>query len=176
MIQIIGAKGTIPHVERFLQHILSVAQQNNVVIQVMDAKVVYGKNHVLSAATHAIRAMKQKRNTTKSLAMELLLYASGERQIKLGIKKMGVTKRTQTIALVIIQKMKGIPDAQGSLSNHALQALLKTIKFSRDDKVLEGDADTLKRFGITTQEITTVPSRKYGDLILEKVAMVDVIK
>jgi tRNA threonylcarbamoyladenosine modification (KEOPS) complex Cgi121 subunit len=47
---------------------------------------------------------------------------------------------------------------------------------THDDTILEGNRDTLKRFGITDQEIRTLPENKYGDLILEKVAMVDIIK
>ena len=46
----------------------------------------------------------------------------------------------------------------------------------RDDKVLEGDSNTLKKFGITTTELKALSESKYGDIILEKVAMVDVIK
>ena len=49
-------------------------------------------------------------------------------------------------------------------------------RMTQDASVLEGDRETLKRFGITGLEIRTVPEAKYGDLILEKVAMVDVIK
>ena len=34
----------------------------------------------------------------------------------------------------------------------------------------------IKKFGVTVKELETVPEDKYGDLILERIAMVDVIK
>jgi ABC-type sugar transport system substrate-binding protein len=37
-------------------------------------------------------------------------------------------------------------------------------------KVLEGNQNKLKKFGITENELKTVTKSKYGDLILEKVA------
>ena len=53
---------------------------------------------------------------------------------------------------------------------------MSSLNLKRDDKVLEGDVDTLKRFGITEDELSTIPESKYGDLLLEKVALVDIIK
>jgi hypothetical protein len=57
-----------------------------------------------------------------------------------------------------------------------INKLLKQLSLDRDDTVLEGNIDTLKKFGIGENEINTVAKAKYGDLILEKVAMVDIIK
>ena len=54
--------------------------------------------------------------------------------------------------------------------------MLKKISLIHDDKVLEGDIDTLKKFGINKKAIATVSEERYGDLILEKVAMVDIVK
>ena len=43
-------------------------------------------------------------------------------------------------------------------------------------EVLKGDIDTLHRFGISDKELVSVPEEHYGDLILEKIALVDIIK
>ena len=88
--KIVSAQGTIQDIDSFLQQVLSFSQENKIVIQAFNADVIYGKNHLASAVEHAVRAMKRKTNTTNSLAMEILLYASGERQLKLAIPKMGV--------------------------------------------------------------------------------------
>ena len=176
MIRIIGAVGKVADVDELLKKILFVAEKKHVCIQILNADVVYGKVHLVSAAQHAIRAMKEHRHTMNSLAMEVLLYASGERQIKLGITKIGAKKGTRNVAFVIIDNIKEIPEASGRFSDADVTGLLKTLQFLKDDKVLEGDKDTLTKFGITTKELETVPKEKYGHLILEKVAMVDVIK
>jgi tRNA threonylcarbamoyladenosine modification (KEOPS) complex Cgi121 subunit len=62
------------------------------------------------------------------------------------------------------------------LEDSWIDELLKKLSLIRDDTILEGDVDTLRRFGLKERQIKTVTKSKYGDLILEKVAMVDIIK
>ena len=169
MIKIVGAKGNIDKVDNFLEQIGSFSQNNNVIIQAFDADLIYGKNHLISAYEHAKRAMEQKTNTTNSLEMETLLYASGERQLKLAIPKMGIKKGKTNVAFILInQKTKSLDN----LANN----MFKYLDLTRDDQVLNGDKKTLKKFGISETEIKTVMKTKYGHLILEKVAKVDIIK
>lgn len=173
MITIIGAHGTIKDVDLFVQKLLEFSKQEKVVTQALDAHLVYGIDHLMSATRHALRACEQKTNATNSLALEILLYAAGERQIQKAISKIGVKKGKQTIAFVLVDNQK---TNKRKAYDAVADRLLKTFKCTRDDKVLEGNIDTLKRFGITNQQLLTVPENKYGDLILEKIAMVDVIK
>jgi KEOPS complex subunit Cgi121 len=174
MIAVIGAFGIIRDIDLFLQQLLMFSKEENLVIQGLDAQVVYGKDHLISAAAHAQRAFEQKANSTNSLALEILLYASGERQIQKAILKMGMKKGKQNIAFVIMDETKRKADRKTYAT--VIDKLLNMFHLTRDDKVLEGDRDTLKRFGLTDQELRTVPESKYNDLILEKVAMIDVIK
>ena len=173
MIKIVGARGNIKNVDDFLKKVFIFAQEHRVIIQLFDADVIYGKNHLISAVEHAVRAFKRKANTTNSLVMEILLYASGERQLKLAISKMGIKTGKVNVAFVLIDDIK---DAKGKISNQLTDELLKLVSLKRDDKVLDGNEDTLRKFGISENEINTVTKAKYGDLILEKVAMVDIIK
>jgi KEOPS complex subunit Cgi121 len=165
MIKVIGAVGDIKDLDKFLEQISDFALKNKMIIQVLNADLIYGKDHLISAVEHAKRAIQRNTNTTNSLEMEILLYTSGERQLKLAIPKMGVKNGKSKIAFVLIAE-KDISEKQ----------LMETLSLKRDDKVLEGDIDTLKKFGINKHEIDTVNKEKYGDLILEKVAMVDIIK
>jgi KEOPS complex subunit Cgi121 len=167
MLKIVGAKGNIQSVDEFLKKLDEISNENNITIQVFDAEVIYGENHLISAVEHAMRAMDRKTNTTNSLSMEILLYASGERQLKIAIPKMGVKKGKENIAFVFIQK---------GLTDQLISDILIQLSLDRDDKVLQGSIDKLKKFGIGENEINTVAKSKYGDLILEKVAMVDIIK
>ena len=166
MIEIIGAVGNIDTVDVFLQRMLELAEKYQITIQVINADLVYGKDHLISAVNHANRAFKQDRNSTNSLAMEILLYASGERQIQKAIQKLGITADSQNIALIF----------EGKFNDDILETILESLNVTRNDKVLEGDIDTLKKFGFTKKEIDTIPKSSYSHLILEKVAMVDVFK
>ena len=173
MIKIIGTRGNIQDINSFLKQVISFAQKHHVIIQVFDANMIFGKVHLISSVEHAIRAMRRKTNTTNSLDKEILLYASGERQIKLAIPKMGIKKGNGNIAFVFVNDVK----AGGSeLSDHLVDEVLESFSLVRDDSVLEGDMDTLRKFGINENEIKTVTKAKYGHLILEKVAVVDIIK
>ena len=169
MIKVVGAKGSVKDVDVFLKQVVAFSQNQSFVVQVFDAEVIFGKKHLVSAVEHAVRAFDRKTNTTNSLSMEILLYASGERQLKLAIPKVGVKKGQSNVAFVFFKDDKEIGDS-------LIQELLKELSLVRDDKVLDGDATTLQKFGLDERQIKTVTKAKYGDLILEKVAMVDIIK
>jgi KEOPS complex subunit Cgi121 len=170
MIKIIGAKGNIQDVDGFLKKVTQFVEENNVLIQVFDAELIYGKNHLISAYEHAKRAMDRKTNTTNSIEMETLLYTSGERQLKLAIPKMGVKKGNVSVASIFIV------ESQKKVKGKLVLDFLEELSLTRDDNVIEGDENTLKNFGISENELKTVSKAKYGDLILEKVALVDIIK
>ncbi|MCJ2534101.1 MAG: KEOPS complex subunit Cgi121 [Candidatus Thermoplasmatota archaeon] len=167
MMEIVGAKGNIQDIDNFLKEIESFAKNHNIIIQAFDADMIFGKNHLISSVNHAVRSIDRKTNTTNSLEMEILLYSSGERQLKLAIPKMGVKDGETRAAFVFVGD---------KVPKQLIDDFLSLFSLSQDDKLLEGDENTLKKFGINEDEIKTVTKDKYGDLILEKVAMVDIIK
>jgi KEOPS complex subunit Cgi121 len=171
---ILGTNGIIKNVDTFVQQLLAFSEQEHLIIQAFDARVIFGKDHLISATMHARRAFKQGTNATNSLALEILLYAAGERQIQKAIKKTGVKKGKHSIVILITAPLNRKRDK--SVERAVINRLLKTFHLTLDDTVLIGNRTTLKRFGITEKELSTVPKEKYGELILEKVALVDVIK
>jgi len=173
MIKIIGTRGKIQNIDSFLKQVISFAKKHQVIIQVFDADMIFGKSHLISSVEHATRAIERKTNTTNSLDKEILLYASGERQIKLAIPKMGIKKGNGNIVLVFVNDVKA---RDRKVSDRLVCELLKSFSLVRDDSVIEGDIDTLRKFGFNENEIKTVTKAKYEDLILERVAVVDIIK
>lgn len=174
MITVIGAQGSIKNVDTFISQLLMFSKKEHLVIQAFDAAMIYSKDHVISATTHAKRAFQQGTNATGSLALELLIYAAGERQIEKAIKKIGVKKGKQKIAFVLTDPVDG--KGKKTIDDSIKKKLLKTFDLQCDEKAIQGDKMTLKRFGITDRELSTIPGEQYGDLILEKVALVDIIK
>jgi KEOPS complex subunit Cgi121 len=171
---VVGARGSISDVDGFLRKLLEFATQEQLVIQALNAEMIYGKEHLLSATEHALRSFIQGTNATNSLALEILLYAAGERQITKAIKKMGVKTGRQKLAFVLLDPSKQRKTRKAY--DHTFEKLLCMFHLAPDDTVLEGTIGTLERFGVKDQELCTVPQEKYGDLILERVAMVDVLK
>jgi len=170
VIEIFGCKGNIQNIEKILKQVENLSNKYNIILQVFNADFIYGKNHLLSAVNHAKRAFAQNTNSLNSLALELLLYMSGERQIQKAILKIGINKTTNNFAFVLISKDKN------EFSEKILIDVISSLNLIRDDKVLEGNIDNLKRFGISEYELETISKDKYKDLILEKVALVDIIK
>ena len=169
MIKIFGAKGNIQNVDSFLDKIIKYRKEKELIIQAFNADVIYDKEHLISAFNHAERSFKNKTNSTNSLEMEILLYSSGERQLKLAIPKMGVISGNSNVAFIFIKDKTMLTDS-------IIFEFLEYVSLKRDDKVLLGNVDTLKKFGIKKNEIQTVTKDKYGHLILEKIALLDIIK
>jgi tRNA threonylcarbamoyladenosine modification (KEOPS) complex Cgi121 subunit len=142
--------------------ILDSAAHKGVEVLVLRSDLVFGLDHLRSALFHAKKAMKEHRNASESLAMETLLYASGERQLSSAIKKMAVDSSSSE--MVIVQLTEG-----GMEEARAWQPLPST----RSDMLTR---DALLKFGMTGSELTTVDDRRVMDLVLEKVASVDILK
>jgi len=168
MIKIFGAEGKISNVDSFLKKINDFSKEKNILIQLFDAEYIYNKNHIISSYEHAKRAFENKTNTCNSLEMEILLYASGERQLKIAIPKIGVKKGDASIIFIMIKTKNNL--------DKIVDTYIDFLGLKRNDNLLKGDINTLKKLGFKDREIKTVSKDKYSDLVLEKVSMVDIIK
>jgi len=130
-------------------------------ILVLRADMVFGMDHLRAAYCHAKESMDRGSSSSDSISMETLLYASGERQLSAAIKKMSVDESTR--AIVVASLAQDGFDAQGDW-----------IPLADDDA--EATRDRLLRFGISDQETRTVASGRAVELVLEKVAAVDILK
>ncbi len=143
-----------------MQRLLDTAEEAKAEVLIVDGKFVFGREHLASAIFHAHRAIVEGRNSSKSLAMESLLYASGERQLNAAIKKMGVSDSTSSIVVVHL--------GGGPLSPSG--------EWTPLPENLVTDKERLAQYGITETELQTVDPGRFSDLVLERVASVDVIK
>lgn len=161
LIQIIGAHGDIFNVDETLKIVEKFSSNKGIEIQLLNASLIFSKNHLKSAVNHALRAFLKKDKKQK-LGIEILLYASCERQISLAIKKMGIKKGDKKFAIVII----GACDTKD---------LLKLLKFERDDSLLDAEFSILKYFGVNDIDIS-YKEGKAEDLLLEKITLLELIK
>src|SRR4030066_2172731 len=65
-------------------------KQKNLTIQFFDAKIVATWEHLYFAVLNALTAFRTDRNISNNLAMEVMLYASAQRQIRKAIQLIGV--------------------------------------------------------------------------------------
>ncbi len=148
-------------------------KRQGVWVQFFDGELVATWEHLYFAVLNALMAFRNKRAVSKDLAMEVMLYASAQRQIRKAIALMGVKCNSASVATVIIVED---PDAV----KPALSAVSKSIGAEPDDSVLELSHEKLRgireAFGITAKELEAVEEkddveRAVVNLVLERMAL-----
>ena len=161
----------IEDIDKLLQ---IVRDKTDVAVQFFNASLIAGWEHLLFVALNALNAFKCKVNISNSVAMETLLYASAQRQIKEAVRLMGIKTRTSCIAVLILA-------ATSKEASVTLKIVTRFVGGKRDDSVLEFTDDkvaALKRlFKISNVELEAKMEQKgaerkaLADLILEHVAL-----
>ena len=160
---IAGAKSSAVNPEDAVRTAAEWGASHGAEIGLLDARSVFGRDHLESAAVHAIRARDSKTMSSRSLAMETLLYASSQRQVQDAIRAVGLRRDTTTVGIVLF-----------GYAN--VDEFLRDMGWSRDDDVLNAAGKDLEAFGISRREAETVATTHRADLALEKVALLDVQK
>jgi KEOPS complex subunit Cgi121 len=168
-IQIISGTIKINNLKEFLQRLIDIGSRHGITIQALNADLVAGSRHLLFAVEKAIRSFESGRNLANNLGMEIMLYASGHRQIERALA-MGVKEGDNNIAVVLVGE-NGTNEAAIDINNMLDNIDGSVLDYSdnRNDKILEF-------FNISSSEIKAVGNDKIPQLVLERVALVDIIK
>lgn len=153
MAVICGARHRIKNVDTVLEVVASLGESRGKEIQILDATMIFGREHLEAAAEKTVRAFSEGRNISKTMATELLLYAGAERQISTAIRKMGIKEGLEEIAVVIF-------------GDEDIDQIIDELGWVRDDSVLEPDLGNLEKFGIDSTDHDNVI-----DIVLEKMAL-----
>ncbi len=160
-IEVAGVRAGLDDPKAALAELQAFARSRGGWVQLLDAGGILGRDHVVSAFEHARRAFEQGTNTTGSLEMELLLYASGERQISKALAAVGVKARRP----FVVACGRGLRAGE----------VLRRAGWRRDDGVLAAAPAKLRALGVSGAERRSAGPRA-EDLILERVARVDLLK
>jgi KEOPS complex subunit Cgi121 len=145
----------------------------DVSVQFFNADLVATWEHLHFALLNALTAFKTQRNVSKSLAVEIMLYASAQRQIRKAIDLVGVKAGCGDVAVVIVGEK---PDSvEASISE-----ISRFLGKNPDEHVLElstSKALAIRRaFTITEMELAVVTKKGDGeqalvDLVIERMAL-----
>ena len=162
----------IRNVERFLEKIRE--KTDNATIQFLNADLVAGWEHLFFAVLNALTAFKNRRNFANSLAVEILLFASAQRQIKHALELLGIKPETSKIAVVIVENEHEKTLEIARKISEILQAL-------EDDSVLEVNGEKFDRirqaFDIGAEELKSrlrggeAENEALVELVIEHVAL-----
>jgi KEOPS complex subunit Cgi121 len=176
--RIVAGNVSISDVDDFLSGLKAIAHKYAVTIQAMDAELIAGEEHIKSAVEKAIRAMKRERGITSDLGLEILLYASGRRQIERALG-MGVTEGKKNVAIVIVDE-RGDKDLEVVAEEVKRKIGIEEVPIRELESDLDYEGNKKERikefFSITEDEINAVGEKKLKMLVLERVALLDVLK
>ena len=145
----------------------------NIQVQFFNAGIVATWEHLYFALLNALTAFRTKRNVSKSLAVEIMLYASAQRQIRKAIELIGVKAGCSDVAVIVVGEKSG--DVEASVS-----AASRLLDKEPDEGVLElSTAKSFairKAFMITEEELKVVTKKGDAeqalvDIVIERMAL-----
>ncbi|MCX6677168.1 MAG: KEOPS complex subunit Cgi121 [Methanothrix sp.] len=160
-IRLLFGKPLIQDRGRLLSAIKDLQSRHGCVVQALDADKIAGERHIRFAVEKALAAFSEQRNIAKDAGMEIMRYASGERQIERALF-MRISDRTERIALVLA--------GSGSLPDASELSLI--IELDGQGCSFCAKA-AIEAFNISSEELRTVGEERIEDLVIERVALVD---
>ena len=156
--------------EIFISRIRELQVGSGCTIQALDADLVASERHLAFAAEKALSAFIEGRSIAKDLGIEIMRYASGQRQIERAMS-MGLSGSTNRVALAIVRRnMELQPLGRDQWPNSSELSELIVV----DGLGCSSDIDKLRKaFDISDEELQAAGEDKIADLVLERVALVD---
>jgi tRNA threonylcarbamoyladenosine modification (KEOPS) complex Cgi121 subunit len=90
-------------------------------VQLVDLDRVAGSRFLFVATYNALKSFSSNHRISRSLAMEILLYVSANRQIAEAIERVGVTSETERTAAVVVGSAVGPVSATGIFLGDAIK-------------------------------------------------------
>ncbi len=148
-------------------------EQRETAVQMLNAELVATWQHLYFAIINALTAFYTENNISKNIAVEMILYASAQRQIRKAIELMGVRCNTANVAVVITsENQDAVVSALTSVSKHIGSKPDETVLDLSESKILE----IRSAFKISENELKTI--EKSGeieqglvDLVCEQMAL-----
>ena len=142
-------------------------------IQLFDAELVATWQHLYFAVLNALMAFQNKSNLSKSLAVETVLYASAQRQIKKALELVGVKHGSTNVAVLAL-------GGKADLVKSAVETAGRRLGAKPDETVLELTKCKIRRireaYDILDSELQVTSLKRnceqaLVDLVIERVAL-----
>lgn len=167
-VEFVSGRIFIEDMKVFLREIADKSKANGCIIQTINADRVAGEKHLHFAVTKALRAFDQGRNAAKDMGIEIMRYASGKRQIEEAFS-MGVHQGQNNVVFIVMGEACSVPACVGILKQMIVPVDVIAYLPSKKEEII-------MQFGITADEIAVVGEQMVPELVIERVALVDVLK
>ena len=158
---------TIEDRAAFLCSLRAIAELNNTRIICFNADMLAGIRHAHAAMYHSVRAYKKGAMVSNTLEMEALLYAAGSRQCSLAAS-FGIHPGENHLYVCCYPTSQKVWDE--------LVPLIHVVEDSWSIMNPEKQANLRDLFGITDEEIATTNGDRIVDLVLERIALLEVYR
>lgn len=151
---------------------------SDVEIQLFNSELVATWQHLYFAVLNALTVFQNKENLSKSLAMETILFASAQNQIRKATEILGITSNSSKIAVLVIGR-------ESRTARSVLSKISDQLDAERDDTVLELTDEKVRNirraFAISNEELEAVTKKdkrkdSLVDLIIEKMALLATVR
>lgn len=170
-IQVICGTVSIPNLSGFLKTVSSIASENEVIVQGLNADLIAGERHLHFAVGKALRAVAAGRNIAKDPGVEIMRYAAGERQIERSFS-IGLHEGENSVVFVLLGKMDNLILALSAIRKLIIEKPCSELLAYSDAK----RQAILSMFGITDAEIEASGEEHIPELVIERVALADYVK
>ena len=167
-IQIICGTLSIQNLSSFLKTVNSIASENEVIIQGLNADLFAGERHLHFAVGKALRAINTGKNIAKNPGIEIMRYSAGEKQIDRSFS-IGLFEGKNNAVFVLLGEMNHL-----ILASSAIKKLIEEkpcselLAYSNSKK-----KGILSLFEITNSEIEAAGKEFIPELVIERVALAD---
>jgi KEOPS complex subunit Cgi121 len=134
----------------------------------MDSDKIAGEDHIAFAVEKALRAMENGFNIARDTGVEIMRYASGKRQIEEAFS-MGVREGEMNVVFVVLGEPEEVDITIRDLANLIEEKPVVDYSESKN-KILA------IQFSITEQEIAAAGKDRIPQMVLERIALVDILK
>lgn len=153
-IKILGFRGNIDSVTQTLDKINSLKNNNDEIIQLLNADAIAGLMHVKHGVNQAYLAFSRGENLANDLSVEICLRCSAQRQISRAFEILGLKEGKMNLCAILI-----------NCSNEYVDEL--SLMFDRDDDVLIADESKLMEiYDISKEELANM---HIEDIIIDKI-------
>ena len=153
----------------FLRLLTEIAQRFNTHIICFNADMIAGKRHAESAMRHATRSFDEGTAISKTIEMEALLYAAGSRQCSVAAS-FGFHEDENRLWVCCYPPKEGVWDGLTTILHFEVACTWDQIDDEKRERLL-------KIFEISPEELSSLDNEdRVADLVLERVALLDVIR
>jgi KEOPS complex subunit Cgi121 len=153
----------------FLEALAGIARSGNAHIICFDADKLAGRRHAGAAVAHAVRSFAAGTQISRTLEMEALLYAAGSRQCSVAAL-FGISKGENRLWVCCYPPSAATWKALASHLHFEDGVAWDLVDQERQERLM-------RLFDITPEELGTgAGSDRIADLVLERVALLDVLR